>query len=184
MKTTTEVTAPQSRPAATVSLNLAPAKNQSQRPTQDPQTRQDQSLQNLKSILPDKVSKAFEDNGFSGALNVIQNDLNDKELVSFAKSIEEISGNVLPESATELKKTFQSPEFGPAFITAFKASFKSAKENPQAVLNDPKEFVRSELAKLSQDPTKATVQARQAQESVSTILRFASKRDAAQALVA
>ena len=38
------------------------------------QASKDTALQNLESILPKKVSEAFEINGFTGALDVIQND--------------------------------------------------------------------------------------------------------------
>lgn len=116
------------------------------------QATKDTALKNLESILPKKVSEAFEINGFTGALDVIQNGLTDKELTNFAKTIEKLSGAELPKDISGLREAFNSPEFAPAFIKSFKSSFKAAKENPEAVLANPKEFVRSQLSKLSEAP--------------------------------
>jgi hypothetical protein len=117
------------------------------------QTKADngQGLKTLEQLLPREVSQGFKENGFTGAIDAIQN-LDDKKLLSFARNIEEISNTRLPDSVNELRNIFESDDFASSFIKAFKSSLKAAKENPEAALADPIEFVRSQLEKLSEAP--------------------------------
>lgn len=184
MKTPTEVTA-QSKPLQpSASLILAGAKDSSQRPVQQAETRRQQTLNKLRQVLPEKVSNALEEKGFSGALNALQNDLNDTERAQFAQTLENLSGKKLPTDPKALKSELSSSEFANKFIATIKSLVKSAEnslpDNPSR--SHVNEFARAQIAKLSQDPTKAPVQARQAQETAKTILSFPTKRDAAQSI--